>query len=69
MVLYLENLTGLFKKVGAKIKPCGESGKNGNRSITEGNEGERLQVRACVCMRMELLMATASGAVRTRWRH
>jgi hypothetical protein len=23
--------TGLFKKDGAKIKACGESGKNGNR--------------------------------------
>jgi hypothetical protein len=44
------NDAGLFKKYGAKIKACGESGKNGNRSITEGNEGERLQVRACVCM-------------------
>jgi hypothetical protein len=43
--------TGLFKKDGAKIKACGESGKHGNRSITEGNEGEMLQVRACVCMR------------------
>jgi hypothetical protein len=43
--------TGLFKKDGAKIKACGESGKNGNRSITEGNGGERLKVRACVCMR------------------
>jgi hypothetical protein len=42
--------TGLFKKDDAKIKACGESGKNGNRSITEGSEGERLQVRACVCM-------------------
>jgi hypothetical protein len=39
--------TGLFKKDGEKIKACGESGKNGNRSITEGNEGEMLQVRAC----------------------
>jgi hypothetical protein len=29
--------TGLFKKDGAKIKACGESGKNGKRSITEGN--------------------------------
>jgi hypothetical protein len=44
--------TGLFKKDGAKIKACGESGKSGNRSITEGNEGERLQVHACVCTRM-----------------
>jgi hypothetical protein len=43
--------TGLFKKDGAKIKACGDSGKHGNRSITEGNEGERLQVRACVHMR------------------
>jgi hypothetical protein len=42
--------TGLFKKDGAKIKAYGESGKHGNRSIMEGNEGERLQVRACVCM-------------------
>jgi hypothetical protein len=59
----LDRYTGLFKKVGAKIKACGESGEHGNRSITEGNEGESLQVRACVCMRRELLMATASGAV------
>jgi hypothetical protein len=50
-LLHMQTNTGLFKNDGAKITACGESGKNGNRSITEGNEGERLQVRACVCMR------------------